>query len=179
MGSAKSPEEIAQRVLRISRLNGWSVALFAGLCGLVSLTFGDLIGFVVGSLVAAGGGCEVYGNRMLQRGDSTGMRWLIRGQFVVLGVIWIYALARLATVDVAYLQRTISPDMRDWLNQLGLSAEEALQTVCQLFRLVYVCVMAATLIYQGGLAFYYHRRTAVVIQALRTTLAPPAEKRLS
>ena len=166
----RTPEETLRRVLKVSRLDGWSVAIFAGFCSLVSLAFGDPVGCSVGLIVTLGGALEVRGHRMLKHGDAAGMKWLVRSQLVVLGVIWFYAATRLVSFDAELLREVITPDLRASLNELGLSTEDILPLVRRFFYLLYGSVMAATLIYQGGLALYYRRRTALVAQALA---APP------
>lgn len=168
---SRPPEEVLRRVLKTSRLNGWSVALFAGACTLVSLALVDPIGISVCLLVALGGALEVRGHRLLQRRDADGMRWLVRSQLVVLGVIWTYAATRLMSFDEGLVREMVTADMRASLNELGVTMEDILPLVRRFFYLLYGSVMAATLIYQGGLALYYRRRTATVELALKT---PPA-----
>jgi hypothetical protein len=174
MKSSRPPEEVLRRVLKTSRLNGWSVAIFAGLCSLVSLAFGDPVGCSVGLLVALGGALEVRGHRLLKRRDADGMKWLVRSQLVVLGVIWTYAATRLVSFDQEIVRELVSADMRASLNELGLTTEDILPLVRRFFYLLYGSVMAATLIYQGGLALYYRRRTAMVATALRAPPVVPA-----
>jgi hypothetical protein len=168
-----APEEVLRRVLKVSRLNGWSVAIFAGLCSLVTLVSGDPVGVSVGLLVTLGGALEVRGHRMLQHGDAAGMKWLVRSQLVVLGTIWVYAATRLVSFDAELLSELITPDLRASLNEVGLTTEDILPLVRRFFYLLYGSVMAATLIYQGGLALYYRRRTALVAQALAAPPPPP------
>jgi hypothetical protein len=181
MKSPRSPEDVLRRVIRLSRLNGWSVALFAGVCTLVSLALVDPIGISVCLLVALGGALEVRGQRMLTRRDADGMRWLVRSQFVVLGVIWTYAATRLASFDAGYLQEQVIPNARELLSALGMNFDLVLgqagldsNTVVPFVRLMFVTLygslMLVTLIYQGGLALYYRHRTAAVEEALK---APP------
>jgi hypothetical protein len=167
---SRPPADVLRRVLKISRLDGWSVAIFAGVCTLVSLALLDPVGIAVCLLVMLGGLLEVRGQRMLSRRDADGMRWLVRSQLVVLGVIWTYAATRLVSFDEGLVREMITPDMRSSLGELGLTPEDILPLVRRFFYLLYGSVMAATLIYQGGLALYYHRRTAAVQEALR---APP------
>ena len=80
-----TPDEVLRRVLRLSSVNGLSVAIFAGLCALGSLVFGDLLGAGVGLLVAIGGITEVRGRNKLRQRDADGMRLLVRAQWMVLG----------------------------------------------------------------------------------------------
>ena len=169
-----APEEILRRVLKVSRLNGWSVAIFAGLCSLVTLATGDPVGVSVGLLVTLGGALEVRGHRMLQRGNAAGMTWLVRSQLVVLGTIWVYAATRLLSFDAELVRELVTPELRTSLNELGLTMEDILPLVRRAFYLLYGSVMAVTLIYQGGLALYYRRRTALVAQALAAPPPPPA-----
>ncbi|HUJ43320.1 MAG TPA: hypothetical protein VLW52_06915 [Opitutaceae bacterium] len=170
MKSSRPPADVLRRVLRIARLNGWSVAIFAGVCTLVSLALMDPIGITVCLLVMLGGLLEVRGQRMLSRRDADGLRWLVRSQFVVLGVIWTYAASRLVSFDEGLVRAMITPDMQSSLRELGLAPEDILPLVRRFFYLLYGSVMAAALIYQGGLALYYHRRRATVTLALQ---APP------
>jgi len=178
----RTPEETLRRVLKVSRLDGWSVAIFAGGCSLVSLAFGDPVGVSVGLLVTLGGTLEIRGHRMLKHGNADGMRWLVRSQLVVLATIWAYAARQLLSFDEGYLQEQAIPAIRDLLAALGIDLDETLKQVDlsikdlvplvrRAFYLLYGGVMAVTLIYQGGLALYYRRRTAAVAQALT---APPA-----
>ena len=167
----RTPEETLRRVLKVSRLDGWSVAIVAGGCSLVSLAFGDPVGVSVGLLVTLGGVLEIRGHRMLKHGNADGMRWLVRSQLVVLATIWAYAARQLLSFDTGIVRELATPDMRASLNELGLTMEDILPLVRRAFYLLYGGVMAVTLIYQGGLALYYRRRTAAVAQALT---APPA-----
>ena len=177
-----TPGDALRRVLRLSRMNGWSVALFAGLCSLVSLAFGDLVGFAVGLLVSFGGALEVRGYRQLKRRNPDGMTLLVRSQYVVLGAIWAYALPRLLSFDAGYLQTEVIPNLRQMLAATGmdldallaqadLDAGQLVPLVHLFFVVLYGSVMLAALIYQGGLALYYRHRRAGVEAALR---APPA-----
>jgi len=177
----RPPDQVLRRVLAVSRLNGWSVALFAGLCALGALPFGDLVSFAVGALVAVGGVMEIRGNHQLRRRDPDGMRLLVRSQLFVLGVIWVYAVPRLLSFDATYVQDQVIPNLRDNLAAVGMSMDEFLQEVGldekqivplvhRVFLALYGSVMLATLVYQGGLALFYRHRAAAVEAALR---APP------
>ncbi|HUL52376.1 MAG TPA: hypothetical protein VLT83_03095 [Opitutaceae bacterium] len=170
MKPPRPPADVLRRVLKFSRLNGWSVAIFAGVCALVSLALLDPIGVAVCVLVLMGGLLEVHGSRRLRRREADGVRWLVRSQLVVLGVIWTYAVTRLASFDEGLVRDLITPELLSALRELGLTQEDILPLIRQFFYLLYGSVMAATLIYQGGLALYYHRRAAAVEAALR---APP------
>jgi hypothetical protein len=166
----RTPEDTLRRVLKVSRINGWSVAAAAGLSGLVALALGDLVGVGVSLLVTLGGVLEVRGHRQLRRRDADGMGSLVRAQWVVLGAIWAYAVSRLASFDETIAREMATPDMQTLLNEMGLTLNDLMPLVRRVFYVLYGSVMAVTLFYQGGLALYYRRRTAAVIQAFQ---APP------
>lgn len=170
--SPLSPPQLALRkVLQISRLNGWSVATFAGLCALVSLVFGDLVGGSIGLLVVGSGAMEIHGHRLLKRRDGSGMIWLIRAQFFFLGVIWAYAVSRLFSFDGEYILSNLTSEMEEALKATGVSRAELVPLVQQFFRVFYGTIMFVTLLYQGGLAFFYQRKSPLVLEALAQ---PPA-----
>lgn len=170
------PEETLRRVLKVARANGWCVTIVAGLSALVSLAFGDLVGAGIGVLVSVGGVLELRGHRQLQQGDPDGMTRLVRSQLWMLGVIWAYAITRLASFDVTTVIGAVTPDMRSALDQAGVDLNAILPLVRLTFYLLYGSLIVVTLIYQGGLALYYRRRTAVVkavLAARRHPVPPP------
>jgi hypothetical protein len=169
--SQRTPREILRRVLRLSFLNGWSVALTAGFCGLLSLAFGGVMGGGIGLLVAAGGVGEILGRRRLTRHDPDGVDWLVKSQLFVLGVVWAYAISRLMSFDSELAASNLTPDMKALLDQAGFDLNLLLPWVRLVFHAIYATVILVTLIYQGGLALYYHRRRAAIREAL--TALPP------
>ena len=172
MKPSLTPEAKLQRVLRAAKLNGLSVAIFAGLCALGSLAFGDWMGAAFGALVAAGGAMELSGRRQLLRGDADGMRVLVRSQLLVLSVILVYAISRFASFDAESALGGLTPDMRTELTQSGVDFAAILPLVRMAFYAMYGIVALVTLIYQGGMALYYRRRTADVKLALAARLRP-------
>ena len=172
MPSSITPEQALEKVLKISRRNGGSVVVFAGLCTFLTVLLGDWTGVFVGSLVVASGIMELQGNRMLRRGEADGMRWLIRAQFFLLSVIFVYAVTRLVSYSRELGMESFSPDMRDVLKQLDLKPDDILPLVRKIVWAFYGSVILATGLYQGGLAFFYNRRKAFVEQALAVPAAP-------
>jgi hypothetical protein len=61
--------------------------------------------------------------------------------------------------------------MNSVLDQMGLDIATLLPLVRLVFRAIYITVILVTLIYQGGLALYYHRQRAAIREAL--TALPP------
>jgi hypothetical protein len=166
MADMLTPDQALTRILRLSRLNGWSVAVVAGLGTLVALLLGDPPGAFVGLAAVLSGAMEIRGNRRLQAGRAEGMRWLVRAQLLLLAVILVYSTSRIASYDDELALENVTPAMREALGQLELRPEDLLPFVRTALWLGYGTVMLVTCVYQGGLALYYRRRTPLVEQAL-------------
>lgn len=174
MPAAPTPDQTLQKVLKIARLNGWSVALFAGFCTLFAALVGDLTGGLVGLLVVAAGAMEIRGYRMLRRRNPDGMAWLIRAQLFLLTVVLVYAVSRVMSFDRELALENLTPEMRDALRQLEMKPEDIIPIVQRVVWALYGGVALATCLYQGGLAYYYRRRRPAVAAALAAPPLPPA-----
>jgi hypothetical protein len=168
------PEKALKRVLAVSRFNGWSVIIIAGLGILLTLLLGDLLGTAIGLIAMVSGWMEVHGGRKLKRRDLEGMKWLVRSQLLLLSVILAYCASRLGSFDAEIAMGNLTPDMEAPLKELGLTRSEILSMVRTTFYVTYTSVAAICLIYQGGLALYYRRKSALVTEALvLTPVVPP------
>lgn len=165
-------QKALQRVLGLSRLNGWGVVLVSGLGTLVALALGDWLSTGLGLLVAAFGGLEVHGNRLLQKRDPAGMKWLVRSQLLVLALILAYCSSRLGSFDGETALANLTPDMEAVLKESGLNRADILALVHQMFIALYAGVALASLVYQGGLALYYRSKTRLVTAALTSPPEP-------
>lgn len=178
MAKSRSPEDVLRRVLRTSKHNGWSVAIFAVLSFLISIFTGGLLGLGMGVFIIVGGVMEIKGYRRLRRRHFDGMKLLVRSQLVVLGAVWAWAVPSLVSFDPTYLKEQVIPNMREILStagmnldsvlgQVGISINQVVPLVHLFFVTVYASIMLATLIYQGGMAWYYHRQRGAVEAALK------------
>jgi hypothetical protein len=165
-------QKALQRVIGLSRLNGWSVVIVAGLGTLIALALGDWLSIGLGLLVAGFGGLEVHGNRRLKRRDPAGLKWLVRSQLLLLALILAYCSSRLGSFDGETALANLTPDMEAVLKESGLNRADLLPLVHQMFIALYVSVALASLVYQGGLAFYYRSKTRLVTEALTTPPEP-------
>ena len=166
-------QKALKRVRAVSRFNGWSVVIVAGLGILLTLVIGDLLGTCIGLLVGFAGGMEVRGGRKLGRRDPAGMKLLVRSQLLLLSVILIYCVTRLGSFDADTALGNLTPDMEAPLKELGLERGEILSMVRSTFYITYVTVAVVTVFYQGGMALFYRRRTALVSEALAAPPQPP------
>lgn len=162
-----------QSVVAVSRANAWSVAGFGALCAVVALARLDGPTVAWTLPVIAAGLWELWGARRLQAGDVRGLRHMIRAQFLLLGVIWLYAWMRLKHFDATAFWAALPGFVQDKVNAdllaAGLDPEFDRDPVLHLTNLL-VCVILAlvTLAYQGGLVAYYATRTAKIRAALVT-----------
>jgi hypothetical protein len=165
-------EKALKRVLRISRLNGWSVIIIAALGVLVTLAMGDLSGMVVGVLIAVAGWMEIRGHKLLKKRNPDGMKALVRSQMFLLAIILVYCASRLGSFDDGAVMANLTPDMESLLKEAGISKADVLPLVRTAFFAGYGSFALVTLFYQGGMALYYRAKTPLVIEALQTLPRP-------
>jgi hypothetical protein len=168
-------EKTLKRVLTVSRLNGWSVVVFAVLGTLITLAMGDFSGIVVGLLIGLGGWMEIRGHNQLKRRNPDGMKLLVRSQMFLLAVILVYCASRLGSFDNGSVMGNLTPDMEAMLKESGIEKADVLPLVRMAFFAGYGGFALATLLYQGGMALYYRSRIQVVTEAL----AAPSRPRVS
>jgi hypothetical protein len=87
----------------------------------------------------------------------------VRGQLVLLATILIYAGYQLTHFDPQPLRQIVPPDLERQVAEAGMSMDTFLR---ELYVLGYGTVGFVALLYQGGLALYFHTRRAVIQQAL-------------
>ncbi len=170
-----TPQEKAlKRVLAVSRFNGWSVVIVAGLGVLLALALGDWLSIGLGLLVGGLGWMEVYGGRRLRQRDPGGMKWLLRSQMLLLGLILAYCASRLGSFDAENMMSNLTPDMEAALREAGIARADIVPLVHQMFLALYISVALASILYQGGMALYYRGKTELVAEALTVPPAQPA-----
>ena len=168
-------QKALKRVLTVSRFNGWSVIIIAGLGILLTLVLGDVLGTIIGLLAVVSGWMEVRGGRKLKQRDPEGMKLLVRSQLLLLSVILAYCASRLGSFDAETAMGNLTPDMAASLKEVGLERADILSMVRTTFYVTYVTVAVVTVFYQGGMALYYRRKTALVTEALAALpVVPPA-----
>ncbi len=157
------PSEILRRVVRVSMFDGYSVLLVAGACALASATSREVFASVIGLLVAGAGAMEIHGAGLLRAGDRRAMRWLFWSHLQIGASMMVYVAVRLSNPEIESLRRVVTPELAAQIEEAGLSVD---QFLLGMMRIVYFSLVAATVIYQGGMTFYYLRRRAAVEAAL-------------
>ncbi len=167
-----SPADTLRRVIKIARLDGLSIFVVSGGFALITMMMGDLVGTIVGLLVAAAGWSEWHGAKLLQRGRARGIHWLVRSQLYLLCIILLYVMRQMTNYDPEYVRTLVTPYMKQMFDSIGLDIQQVLPMVRTAFYVLYGTVALVTLFYQGGLALYYRRRTEAVHAALDKTILP-------
>ncbi|MCF3648281.1 hypothetical protein [Synoicihabitans lomoniglobus] len=119
---------------------------------------------IAGALAIGMGACELHGASELRHGRAGGIRWMVGGELGLLLVVVGYAGWMATHFDPVVFQQQL-PEwymqrMEHDLRNAGLSENEFPTFWRFVNRVAYSVVAFVTVIYQGGLAFYYHRRTA-------------------
>lgn len=158
MHAAANSAKKIQQVIRISRMNGWSVAGFAGLCAVIVLLFGDVFGFAVGAAVAFGGWMELRGNQLLRRQKPAAFNWLAGSQIYLMLILWSYSSYNIAHFDQSDPWARFSPGFKDLILTVNpdVYLVEAMLKIS--YYATYISVIVAVLLYQGGLCVYYFSR---------------------
>ena len=155
----KDTEKTRTWLLRLSKMNGTSVASIAGLFTVGALIWWDPIGLIVGLGVTSAGLMELLGRHYLKSRHPDARRWLPLSQLWLLVCVLAYAAFRLLDFNWQEPLRSLSGEEAMQLMILtGFHGESLGQVIALMYGLVYVLVAALTLIFQGGLCIYYWRR---------------------
>lgn len=168
------------RVSRIAAVDGGALLVLAGGFALLSISMHDWLGTVTGALAAGAGAVELFGRKRLKANDLNGVNWLIRSQLYLLVVLLLYCayqflrydpqpLIALLDQQLAFIQRVSGLEPTPLTTYLGISATQLSDMVHTTARICYATVAGASILCQGGLAYYYHRKRPALEQALRKT----------
>jgi len=157
------PEETLYRVIRFARFNGISELVVAGVFGLICAASKDVPGAAIGVLVAGAGALELHGVGLLRFGDKRGVSWLIGSQLYLLVIVLAYVGYRSQHLDLESVRMVMSAEQRETIAAAGVDENEFLRIIANLSNAIFGVI---TLLYQGGMALYYHRRRAPIEAAL-------------
>lgn len=158
------PDKTLARVLRIAGLEGGSVLALGVLSLMVSAVSFSPVGLLVSALLAGCGAAELHGAKLLRAGNGRGLDWLVRAELALMATVMAYAGLRLATTTPASIHKEMAE--MALLGDLGMDQRQLETTLLSTLRLTYAVVLLVTLLFQGGLALYYHRSRAAVAGAL-------------
>lgn len=139
--------------LRMARGDGYGLLIMGVLSLIIASMSVSIGGIVVGALVAAAGWCELDGYRRFKEGRAGSRLRLMGSQLLVLGIAWAYAGWTLLHPE------PLSPEIKEMLAASGDQAPEMQGLVDNLRFLVAAVICGVSLLYQGGLAWYYCLKT--------------------
>ncbi len=157
------PEAVLRRVLRLANFDGWGVLLLSGSFALASALSSDRVGAIVGLLVAGAGAIELHGAGLLEARRPSGTKWLVGSQLYLIVVVIAFCLWQYDHANLDWLRAGFTDDVNAQIAELGYTPDQFLR----IFNHV-VCggVAIGTLLYQGSMAIYYARRSALVHRAV-------------
>jgi hypothetical protein len=91
---------------------------------------------------------------------------------LLLALVLAYCSSRLGSFDGETALANLTPDMEAALKEAGLNRADILPLLHQMFLALYLSVALVSLVYQGGLAFYYRSKTRLVTEALTSPPEP-------
>lgn len=166
------PAQKLRRVLRISQIDGTLLVVCCGLFVFITLMSADFVGAAVGTCGAVAGWTELQGRRRLKAGQDKGGLLLVGSQLGLLMLVTGYALYQYFHYDPMPLVDDFESRLREYLSSQGTEPpslaelfEETPQAFAQrmryLARLGYLSIIGLSFVFQGGLAYYYHRKTTL------------------
>jgi len=168
MAKAQGPYRRLRRAASVAAGDGWTIVIFGGLSLLCTLAFGfSLNGFLLGTALVVMGVVEIKGGKALLKLDPTAPRRLCWNQIFLASALTVYAIWNL----LATLGGHTSELAREIASLDAGMANDIEHMYVVITRLMYVCLIVVSVLAQGGLAFYYHRREKMLADYLATT--PP------
>jgi len=162
-------EKILKRVLNICRINGYSIIIFAGLCCLICIFMGSWSGVIICLAVAASGYMELIGGKKLKDNMPDAAKWFIASQLWLMGLLISYAVYKLLSFEPSHISALLSPELKTLVEtQLNLTAEAFTEMIAGIYNLIYISIIAATTIYQGGLCYYYWNSSRKIFESSKT-----------
>jgi hypothetical protein len=159
--------KVLSRVLRLAGLEGKSVIFLAGCSVMLAAIGRDWPVMLVSGVAVWAGMITLQGTKRLGAGDARGgMDRLVRGELVLLAAILSYVGILFFRYATGGVNAIISDFTRTMLDAAGHWGPDDRREYAHNFKLFYGLLAALSVVFQGGLALYYHRRRAAVAEAL-------------
>jgi len=143
------------RKLRMAQGDGKGLVAMGLLSIVVGLVMRDYLGAVIGALLTGCGAAELVGYRRYLSAHPGARSCLVGSQLAVLGLVWAYCGWSMFGAKAAE-----SPETLQLMREMGADAAEIGPLLDSATRLIYVALAGISLLYQGGLAIYYYKKTA-------------------
>lgn len=159
---AASAWRAVRKAAGVAQLSAASILVVGALGVPLALLFPSLLGFLTAGGVATVGVVEYVGARRLRRGQQSAVVLLAGNQLAFMTLIVVYCLVQLLSSTGGQTHdMLLSGQMQDSLSQLGM--QQGLGQELQHWTAVatyglYGSVIVLSVIFQGGLAYYYFSR---------------------
>jgi hypothetical protein len=143
----------AAPVLKMAKFDGFGL-LIMGVPSMILAFFSSSVsGFAIGALVAFCGWCELDGYKRYVRSSPGARSRLVGSQLILIAGAWAYAGWTLLHPE------PLSPEITDLIKESGDQGSEVLGMAANLRVIIAAAICGVTLLYQGGLAYYYWSKT--------------------
>lgn len=152
LSEARKSSAKIRRGVSVAKFDGYTVGFFGGLTFLGSLVMGlEWSGIAIGTALVTVAYVELGNAKRLSRLEPIAVRNLAINQLCLAGALVIYALWSLFAITHAPPGTAgEDPEVANLMAEYG-------PMVHQLEMLVYYCLIAVAIFFQGGLALYYSR----------------------
>ncbi len=160
METTDESQALTRKILRISKLNAWSVTIIAGTFTFLSLLGLSLAGITVGLAVTIAGPIEMRGHRKLANHEPDARRWMVGSQVWLMACVLAYCSWRLMSLDPENPFAVFGDAAQVFalVEAMGLPMEQLRTLFVQAFTITYALIAGLTVLFQGGLALYYRSR---------------------
>lgn len=165
------PQATLLRVVRFATTHGRMIMILSGIFAILAALGREAVPAVTALLAVGCGACERHGADLLRHGRRDGVPWMVAGELILLAVVCGYAGWQMTHFNYDLFLRNLP----GWYLEM-LEAESARSGVTRedwpdLFRLFnalsYGILIVLTVIYQGGVAWWYHRKRGPITRALQ------------
>lgn len=139
--------------LKMAKFDGFGLLVMGIPSVVVAVLASSVSGFVIGAVVTGCGCCELDGYRRYTRRLPGARLRLVGSQLLLIALAWAYAGWSLLHAE------PLSPEVTDLIKESGDQSSQVLSMVGDLRVLIAALVCGVTLLYQGGLSFYYWSKT--------------------
>jgi len=154
-----------RRLLFVSGMNGWSVAVMTFVFTIGSLVFGEWIGVLTSLAAFASGVIELKGRSYLKTNLAQAKQYLICSQIWLFTVIFVYSVYQLISFQLPPDVQSLPPELQEALRQLMPNSIDTFGTlVKQIVQFTYLTVIGVSFLYQGGLALFYKRSVSKLLK---------------
>jgi len=141
------------RVLRMAKFDGYGLIVMGIPSVIIACFSSSVVGIAIGAVVTGCGFLELDGFRRFTGGLPGARMRLMGSQLSLIALAWAYAGWSVLHPD------PLSPEVSDLLKASGDNPSDVMALVDRLRWMVAAAICGVSLLYQGGLSYYYWSKT--------------------